>query len=271
VSHTRTPRRVSTAILSVVTIGVLAVSGVAIYKSSKKHAAASSCQVVASGTTYTLDPDQATNATTITAVGKRLGLPDHAVTIALAAAMQESKLHNLGHGDRDSLGLFQQRPSQGWGTASQVQDPVYASTAFFTHLAKIDGWQSLPVTTAAQEVQRSSAPDAYAAWESEARAVARATTGEVAAGLTCRVTALKAAAVDPALPATMNAELGAVDLTSTLSTARGWTVASWLVAHAQRFGINAVSFDGLRWTRSSAHWARHSPAVTRVEIERTPV
>jgi hypothetical protein len=262
----RTPRRVSTAILSAVTIGVVAVSGVAIYKSTEKHAA-SSCHVNVSGTTYTLDLAQATNATTITAVGKRLGLPDHAVTVALAAAMQESKLHNLGHGDRDSLGLFQQRPSQGWGTASQVQDPVYASTAFFTHLARIDGWQNLSVTTAAQQVQHSSAPEAYAAWETEARAVARATTGEVPAGLTCRAAAPKATAVDPALRATMNAELGAIDLTRTLSTARGWTVASWLVAHAQRFGINAVSFDGMRWTRSAAQWSPHSPAVARVEIE----
>jgi hypothetical protein len=270
VSDTRKPRRISTAILSVITVGVLAVSGVAIYKSTENHAA-SSCRVDVSGATYVLDPDQATNATTITAVGKRLGLPDHAVTVALAAAMQESKLHNLGHGDRDSLGLFQQRPSQGWGTASQVQDPVYAATAFFTHLAKIANWESLPVTTAAQEVQRSSAPDAYAAWESEARAVARATTGEVPAALTCRQSAPKAASVDPALQATMNTELGTVDLSSTVSTPRGWTVASWLVAHAQRFGISTISFDGMRWTRSAARWARHSPAVARVEIERNPV
>jgi hypothetical protein len=266
VSDIRKPRHISTAILSVLTIGVLVVSGVAIYKSTEKHAA-SSCRVSVSGATYTLDPDQATNATTITAVGKRLGLPDHAVTVALAAAMQESKLHNLGHGDRDSLGLFQQRPSQGWGTASQVQDPVYASTAFFTHLAKVDGWQNLSVSTAAQEVQHSSAPAAYAAWETEARTVARATTGEVPAGLTCRSPAPKTAAIDPALQATMNTELGAIDLTQTLSTARGWTVASWLVAHAQRFGITAVSFDGMRWTRSSAQWSRHAPAVARVEIE----
>ncbi len=269
-SDLRKPRRISTAILSVVTLGVLAVSGVAIYKSTQHHTA-SSCGVDVSGAHYTLDPDQAENATTITAVGKRLGLPDHAVTIALAAAMQESKLHNLGHGDRDSLGLFQQRPSQGWGTASQVQDPVYAATAFFTHLAKVNDWENLPVTTAAQEVQRSGAPQAYAAWETEARAVARATTGEVPAALTCRASALKTSAVDPALQATMNNELGTVDLTSTQPVARGWTIASWLVTHAQRFGIRAVSFDGMRWTRSSARWSRQSPAVTRVEIERDPV
>jgi hypothetical protein len=252
--------------LSVVTIGVLAVSGVAIYKSTEKHAA-NRCIVDVNGATYTLDLDQAANATTITAVAKRLGLPDHAVTIALAAAMQESKLHNLGHGDRDSLGLFQQRPSQGWGTASQVQDPVYASTAFFTHLAKVDGWQNLSVTTAAQEVQHSGAPDAYAAWANEARDVARATTGEVPAALTCRAPALHAAGSDVSLQATMNTEFGTIDLTRPVPVARGWTVATWLVAHAQRFAYTAVSFDGMRWTRSTARWTRHSPTVARVEIE----
>ena len=85
-------------------------------------------------TTYTLDIDQAANSTTIAAVGKRLGLPDHAVTVALAAALQESRLHNLPYGDRDSLGLFQQRPSQGWGTATEILTPSYAAAAFFRAL-----------------------------------------------------------------------------------------------------------------------------------------
>ncbi|MDQ1467114.1 MAG: hypothetical protein QOH10_1529 [Actinomycetota bacterium] len=257
------------SILSIVTVVALVVGAVAIYK-AVRHAAANSCRVNGIGVTYTLEPDQATNATTIAAVGKRIGLPNHAVTIALAAALQESKLHNLAHGDRDSLGLFQQRPSQGWGTASEVQDPAYAATAFFTHLAKIDGWQTLPVTTAAQRVQRSSAPNAYAKWENEARALARATTGEVVAAFTCRATAPKASAIDPALQSTMNAELGPVDLAAVVLTARGWTVATWLVAHARRFGINTISFAGERWTTSSGTWTRHSPAVDRVQIERTP-
>jgi hypothetical protein len=92
--------------------------------------------VVASATPveYFLSEEQAENAATIAAVGIRLGLPDHAVTVALAAALQESGLHNLPDGDRDSAGLFQQRPSQGWGTHAQVLDPVYASTAFYSRL-----------------------------------------------------------------------------------------------------------------------------------------
>ena len=170
------------------------------------------------------------------AVGKRLGLADHAVTIALAAALQESNLHNLGHGDRDSLGLFQQRPSQGWGTATQVMDPTYAATAFFTHLAKVDGWERLPVTTAAQEVQRSGAPNAYARWESEARALAIATTGQRPAAFSCRGPRPKATTASAPLQSTMTAQLGPTDLAATVADARGWTVASWLVAHAQSFG-----------------------------------
>ena len=101
--------------------------------------------------TYTLDIDQAANSTTIAAVGKRLGLPDHAVTVALAAALQESHLHNLPYGDRDSLGLFQQRPSQGWGTATEILTPSYAAGRVLPRARRrFAGWETLPVTDAAQ-------------------------------------------------------------------------------------------------------------------------
>ena len=118
-----------------------------------------SCAVTAGTHTYTLDIDQAANSTTIAAVGKRLGLPDHAVTVALAAALQESRLHNLPYGDRDSLGLFQQRPSQGWGTATEILTPSYAAAAFFRALTRVPSWETLPITDAAQKVQRSGAAD----------------------------------------------------------------------------------------------------------------
>ena len=121
---------------------------------------------------YTLDVEQAASATTIAAVGKRLGLPDHAVTVALAAALQESQLRNLAYGDRDSLGLFQQRPSQGWGTATEILTPSYAAAAFFRALQRIPSWETLPITDAAQKVQLSGAPTAYAKWETEARTLA---------------------------------------------------------------------------------------------------
>ena len=143
------------------------------------------CQVTTTSGTYPLDREQATNAIAITTVAQSLGMPHHAVTVAVAAALQESGLHNLTHGDRDSLGIFQQRPSQGWGTPGQLLQPRYAAQAFLSRLAQIDGWASLPVTDAAQRVQRSATPNAYAKWEPEARAIARATTGELPGALSC--------------------------------------------------------------------------------------
>jgi hypothetical protein len=122
-------------------------------------------RVVVSGT-------QARNAALISGISIRRGMPAHAATIALAAALQESKLYNLRGGDRDSLGLFQQRPSQGWGTPRQILDPVHATNAFYDALVRVDGYQTLPVTEAAQEVQRSGFPSAYAVYENDARAMA---------------------------------------------------------------------------------------------------
>ncbi|XMS41354.1 hypothetical protein ACLF6K_16940 [Streptomyces xanthophaeus] len=117
---------------------------------------------------YEMTPEQAANAATIAAVGISKGLPDRAVTIALATAMQESSLRNLDHGDRDSLGLFQQRPSQGWGTPEQITDPVYSAGIFYDHLVDVPGYSRLPLTVAAQKVQRSGYPQAYAKHEPDA-------------------------------------------------------------------------------------------------------
>lgn len=118
--------------------------------------------------------EQISNAKTIQATGATLKIPARGQIVALATALQESGLRNLNFGDRDSLGLFQQRPSQGWGTAEQVRDPVYASTQFYRHLRKVSGWESMTITQAAQAVQRSGYPEAYAKWESLATALQRA-------------------------------------------------------------------------------------------------
>ncbi len=202
----------------------------------------------------TLDPEQAANAATIAAVGRRLGLPPHATTVALATAMQESRLRNLSYGDRDSLGLFQQRPSQGWGTPTQVSTPAYAAAAFFRRLAQVDGWERLPVTVAAQAVQRSAFPEAYARHEPLARALARATTGEVPAGLTCAHLQVPPALDRDALQRDAAAELGSRGLTAS-SGAGLWTAASWLVAHAEELGVREVRAGGRRWTAPAGTWA----------------
>jgi LysM repeat protein len=129
----------------------------------------------------TLDAEQIANVKTIIAVGRQLGVPDRGIAIALGTAMQESWIRNLDWGDRDSLGLFQQRPSYGWGTAAEVRDPVRATKAFFggpsdpngsrtRGLLEIPGWQSMSFADAAQAVQISAYPDRYARWEKPAYA-----------------------------------------------------------------------------------------------------
>ena len=128
-----------------------------------------------------LNADQRAHAQTIISVGRQLGVPDYGIVIALATAMQESSLRNLSWGHLDSVGLFQQRPSSGWGTPAQLQDTAYASRLFYggpsnpnrgvtRGLLDIRGWQSMSLTVAAQAVQISAHPTAYAKWETSARA-----------------------------------------------------------------------------------------------------
>jgi hypothetical protein len=234
---------------------------------SRSAAPPPSCRVSVGSHAFTLSLDQTANATTIAAVGKRLAMPDHAVTIALAAALEESGLRNLAFGDRDSLGLFQQRPSQGWGTAAQVMTPNYAAAAFFEHLARVPAWETLPVTVAAQLVQRSATPDAYAGSEAEARALAIAMTGEVPAGLSCGVSDTKTPPT-VSLEQTMAQELGVPTLGTPLSSARGWTVATWLVGHASEFRIDSVAFAGQVWSSADGQWRPQAPGSSMVAIER---
>ncbi len=123
------------------------------------------------------DATQVGNAATIIAAGVQRQLPARAWVIAVATAMQESSLRNLDHGDRDSVGLFQQRPSQGWGTVEQLMDPVYAAGKFYDKLVTVANWQTLPLTEAAQAVQISGLPDAYAQWEPDAVTIVQTLTG----------------------------------------------------------------------------------------------
>jgi len=132
-----------------------------------------------SGAITPLNDTRRANASVIVQVGRDLGIPDYGIVIALATAMQESSLRNINWGDRDSVGLYQQRPSSGWGTVDQIMDPVYAAKAFFggpsnpnpgktRGLLDYSGWESMALTVAAQKVQRSAYPEAYAKWEASA-------------------------------------------------------------------------------------------------------
>jgi hypothetical protein len=253
---------------------VVAAAGTAWYVAHRVTAPilGTGCTAVAGGRTVTLDAEQAGNAATITAVAVRRNLPARAATIAIATALQESKLRNLSYGDRDSAGLFQQRPSQGWGTRAQVTDPVYAANAFYDVLVKIEGYRTLPVTKAAQKVQRSAFPSAYAAHEADARVLASALSGYSPAAFTCVLDAPAGKTEHPAgngLTPRANAvaraaerELGAtvtasgakgtsIDLHLPTSTATtGWAAAQWAVARGQALSIVAVGTAGKSWSRT---------------------
>ena len=132
-----------------------------------------------SGSVTPLNDERRTNAQIIINVGREMGISDYGIVIALATAMQESSLRNINWGDRDSVGLYQQRPSSGWGTVEQIMDPAHATRLFFggpnnpnagktRGLLDISGWESMTLTVAAQRVQISAYPDAYAKWEPSA-------------------------------------------------------------------------------------------------------
>jgi len=225
------------------------------------------CVVRADGE-VTLDLVQMANAATITAVGLRRKMSEQAIVVALATALQESKLENLEDGDRDSLGLFQQRPSQGWGTAEKIQDPRYAADKFYTALTKVKGWKQMRVTDAAQKVQRSAYPNAYEKWADESAVLAEALTGRATGAVECTVTGepvLRGAAAATALSEGMRLDWGkgldaikasqAAGLTVKVKNVNaGWRYAHWLVSHASSTGLQRVRFADREWNASDGKW-----------------
>lgn len=216
----------------------------------------------------TLDPNQMANAATIAAVGIRRGLPDRAVVVALATSLQESKLHNLSGGDRDSLGLFQQRPSQGWGSREQIGDPRYAAGKFYSALVRVRGWEAMRVTDAAQRVQKSAYPEAYEKWGDESAVLADALIGRATRAVVCTggvAPQRRGVAAALALGDGLRLDWGDVStvadasvlglvLTATESPV-GWRYAHWLVAHSVERGVARVRFGDQEWTARSGVWS----------------
>lgn len=239
------------------------------------------CAAVSSdGARRTLTPDQAQNAALIANIAVTRGLPDHAATVAIATAMQESRLTNLDYGDLDSLGLFQQRPSQGWGTAEQVSDMTYATNIFYDHLLQVPDWETIPVEDAAQEVQRSGYPDLYATWDAMAHAWAAGLTGEFGATISCALEPATSSDADGLIAALPVAYPNVAATTSAAATGNGdnssngttitvalpdalsaddhnrlcWQVTGWLVTHARQYGIDALHANGMEWNRKDGVW-----------------
>jgi hypothetical protein len=242
------------------------------------------CTAEVAGRSVDLAPDQARNAALIAAIGVRRGLPARAVSIALATAYQESKIRNLAHGHRVSIGMFQHRPSQGWGTAAQISDEYYTINKFYDALEKIHGYQTMPITVAAQKVQRSGYPDAYAVHAPDARALASALTGYSPGGtFTCVVrqpsghgtAAATSSALTKAYGDLTLARTGSrQDLAVTVATGQdgnriGWSVAAFLLAHASDLKVTAVSYDGKVWRtgdHSEKGWVASSASPTKVTV-----
>ncbi len=285
-----TTRRWSGRILLVglLVLAAVAVTGVLMYRGVGPFPDPDSCRAEVGGVEVDLSTEQAENAATIAAVGVRRGLPARAVSIALATAYQESKIRNLDYGDRDSLGLFQQRPSQGWGTPEQIADPYYASNRFYDELVEVDGYEVMRITEAAQLVQRSGFPEAYEEHAEDARALASALTGYSQAQFSCVTSADSAASeqigdngLTPRadrvrqdlerafgeqelggfapggvstghMPGSAHYDGRAVDVffrpVSPQSKRAGWALAHYLTAHATRLQVDHVIFDGRIWS-----------------------
>ncbi|AIY01492.1 hypothetical protein ART_1893 [Arthrobacter sp. PAMC 25486] len=222
------------------------------------------CTATVGAAGYHMAIEQARNAALIADISVQRGMPARAASIALATAMQESALRNIDYGDRDSVGLFQQRPSQDWGTVEQIMDPVYSANAFYNVLAQVPDYVNLPINDAAQIVQRSGFPEAYAQHEPLSRAFASALTGQTPGGLNCTlaaatiigspdaVTAGAQEAMGPLavlVPSTAPSDAGTV-MTFEVPEAHGWMLAHWALANANELGIVQISHAGQTWDRN---------------------
>ncbi|GAA2744763.1 hypothetical protein GCM10009868_23650 [Terrabacter aerolatus] len=268
-SPARRRRRWLTALLVVAVIGTAGWFGARFLIQSVINP---QCTIQAAGTTETFDPDQTANAALISALSIKRGLPPRAATIALTTAFQESKIRNLRYGDRDSLGLFQQRPSQGWGTAEQILDPVHATNAFYDALVKYRGYETADITTIAQQVQKSGFPEAYRDHEGQGRVLASTLTGHSPAGLTCRLDAVKTSVSPQRVASDLAEQMGVVSarpgsglLTVTArDTTTAWAVAQWAVARADLYGASKVTIGDRAWQRSDGDvgWSSGAAGTT---------
>lgn len=226
-----------------------------------------SCTAVADRQALPLTVSQAGIAATIAAVAARHDLPIRAVTIAYAAALQESKMADLNYGDRDSLGVFQQRPSMGWGTPQEIMNPVYASGRFFAALVAVPGYLRMPVYEAAQAVQRSADGYAYDQYATVGAQLASAFYGVEPHALSCYYASPTGKPRLAAAAAALTSAFGylrsdrADDPAMAIRVDRsslGWAVAAWLISHASSYGISDVRYLGYEWfaTQASGSWVR---------------
>lgn len=242
------------AVAALVVAGVVA--GRAIVKAFEAHFISSGCTIGS----YDLDTEQASVAAQMVGAATKFRppLPDHASVLALMAGLQESKLTNIppNQGDRDSVGVLQQRPSQGWGHhhALVLTDVTEATREFLAALVQVPHWRTRPAADAIQAVQVSADGSAYAQHESEATALARALLGRSPAGITCSFEQPTVVASPAKVIGMLRHQLPVNAPHAHGKVIRvpgaGWQTAAWFVANADRLGVDSVSYGGRRWSRA---------------------
>lgn len=237
------------------------------------------CVATANNKSAVVDLEQAHFASIIAGVSVRRGLSPRAASIALATAYQETGIRNLTYGDRDSVGLFQQRPSQGWGTKQQLMDPSYAAGRFYDALVKIKNWETDDINNVAQKVQRSGYPEAYNDHEADARVLASALTGQSPAGFSC-LDRTGAAGDVKELRRSLQRTFGNLDDSADGSVitirARGdrraWAYAHYAVANASLYGVTTVKIESQSWQTQDFNipdWQEASPELKDDRIKIT--
>lgn len=266
----RSTRLTITAIVAVVVVAAVVFVVSELWDTARKHFSPSTC----TAGSYELDPEQASVAATMVgAVTRyRVHLPRRASVLVLAAALQESKLTNIppGEGDRDSVGVLQQRPSQGWGhgKAATLTDVGEATTEFLDALVKIPDWQRLPAAEAIQTVQISADGSLYAQHEPLATAFADALSGRKAAAISCEfdkpTTVASAATVAKQVGQDLGIETPTASGNRTVRVPGArWQTAAWFVANADRLGIEKVAYAGRQWTREDG-WGKSTASEAAV-------
>jgi hypothetical protein len=241
-------RRSGVALVVVAVVVAAAAFGLRqLWNSAQNHLQSNGCDV----TTYSVDNNQAAVAATMVSVVITRSLPERAAVLTLAAALQESNLRNLAGGDSDSVGVLQQRPSQGWGTPAQLNDLHYATGKFLDALVKIPNWQTEPLAEVIQAVQISADGTLYAQHEPLAQGLSDALTGVTPAGLNCTFAKPTGSDTATAVSAALIADLPVKSPTVTGNTITvpqaSWTTAAWFVAQASDLGITSVSYAGQKW------------------------
>lgn len=254
-----TGRRWAALLLALAVLGALGAGGYMAYRYLYERLTPERCTVTSGDLEVGLTREQARNASIIVAASVERGLPERAAIVALATAYQESGLRNLDYGDRDSLGLFQQRPSYGWGTEEEIMDPWYASHRFYEELVKFDNWDTTDINDMAQKVQRSGFPEAYRKHVDNATAVAQSLLG-APESIGCVSFSLGDPAPEEFTPvldaigADYVVDEDSVRITTPDDEKKVWSAANMVIANAYRGGVSGATVLGRAWEPSRIGW-----------------